>query len=271
LIAGQSNAVGCSAYTGLADAVGTTKFNEYSMGYSGIKIAYDNWTRNDDGSYTEQNFTKNGKFVSVLLGEGNSDAAFGMEIGIADKLSVSAHNKKVALIKYACGASSLLVDWAAPDRGAHSTFYYGLLDYVAQEFKILQDNGYAPTLKVMCWMQGEADSYPGYYDQYYDGLTFLVKDLRKDLASYGGGTDFAFVDAGISDSSSWVYYKEVNSAKKQFAATNPERNIYIDTLAAGLDKTTLQADNAHYQGKWMVQLGYLFEGALEPFLSPVSD
>jgi hypothetical protein len=118
----------------------------------------------------------------------------------------------------------------------------------------------------MAWMQGEGDSYPNYYQEYYQQLYYLVKDLRKELASYTSGSDFAFVDGGISNSDTWVYYKEVNEAKQQFAALS-DNNVYIDTIAAGLDKTKLQADNAHYIGSAMVTLGHLFADAIEPFLT----
>jgi hypothetical protein len=267
IMGGQSNMVGCSTYSNLADSVGNAKYNEYTSGYKEITIAYDCWTKNGTNDYARQN-TSNGKFIASLLGEGNSDLTFGPEIGMAEKFSAT-RNGKVALIKFACGASSLLDDWAAPASGKQTKMYSSFVSYVKDEIEVLNKAGYAPTIKIMCWMQGEADSFVGYCDEYYQQLTYLVKGFRNDLSSYCDKDGFAFVDAGVSDSTSWPKYTIVNAAKEQFASTS-ERNVYIDTIAAGLDKTTLQADNAHYQGQYMVKLGNLFAESCEPFLSVLS-
>ena len=266
IMGGQSNMVGCSTYSNLAESVGNTKFSEYQTGYKGLKIAYDCWTKNGALDYARQNSSRN-KFVASLLGEGNSDLTFGPEIGMAEAF-LAKRNDKVFFIKYACGASNLLDDWAGPSSGKMTTMYANFLAYVKAQIQVLSDSGYDPTIKVMCWMQGEGDSYPGYCEEYYDQLRYFVKDLRTELKDYEGGTDFAFVDGGISDSTSWPKYLTVNEAKKQFASES-DRNIYIDTIAAGLDKTKLQADNAHYIGSAMLSLGRLFAEAAEPFLSPL--
>ncbi len=267
IMGGQSNMVGCSTYSGLADSVGTAKYDEYVSGYKGIKIAYDCWTRNGDDDYQRQNHSNN-KFVSSVLGEGNSDLTFGPEIGMAETFS-STRNNKVALIKYACGASSLLMDWASPSAGKMTTMYKNFLAYVKEEMKVLSNNGYAPTIKAMCWMQGEADAFAGYCEEYYSNLHYFVQDLRKELLSYSGNANFAFIDGGISDSSSWPQYQIVNAAKQSFASESTN-NIYIDTIAAGLNKDVLQSDNAHYKAPAMITLGKLFAQAAEPFLSDLS-
>jgi hypothetical protein len=268
IMGGQSNMVGCSSYSGLADSIGSAKYDEYVTGYKGVKIAFDCWTRNGDEDYQKQN-SSNGKFVPSVLGEGNSDLTFGPEIGMAETFSAT-RNNKVALIKYACGASSLLMDWASPGAGKMTTMYQNFLAYVKAEMKVLTDSGYAPTIKAMCWMQGEADAFPGYAEEYYSNLHYLAKDLRKELLSYSGNQEFAFIDGGISDSTSWPQYQAVNSAKQQFAS-EADNNIYIDTIGAGLTKDTLQSDNAHYKGASMIKLGKLFAAAVEPFLSAIQS
>ena len=269
LMAGQSNMVGCSTYSGLATSIGTEQFNAYQTGYKNIKISYSNWTKNDDGTYEEQNSSKN-KFVTTLLGEGNSDLTFGMEVGIAETLMENGYENKVAMIKYACGASNLLDDWAAPSTGKNSQFYPGLLAYAKKQLALLESEGYKPTIKVFAWMQGEGDAFDGYCNEYLNQLSALVGGLRKDLASYEDASSFGFVDGGISDSTSWPRYQIVNEAKKQFAAQDPAHNLFIDTIAAGLDKTKLQADNAHYIGSAMVSLSHLFAQDILTFLTPLS-
>ena len=268
IMGGQSNMVGCSTYSRLSNDLGSAKYSEYATGYKGIKISYDCWTKNGTNDYAKQN-SSNDKFITTLLGEGNSDLTFGPEVGMAEKFSAN-RNDKVVFIKYACGASNLLDDWAAPDSGKRTTMYANFVDYVTAQMKLLSSEGYDPKIKAMCWMQGEGDSYPGYCEEYYQQEHYLVSDLRKQFASYTDGTDFAFIDGGISDSTSWPKYRTVNAAKEQVAAES-ERNVYIDTLAAGLDKSKLQEDAAHYIAPAMLTLGHLFADAVEPFLTPIKS
>jgi hypothetical protein len=269
IMSGQSNMVGCSTYSRLSNDLGSAKYSEYASGYKGIKISYDCWTKNGTNDYAKQN-SSNDKFVTTLLGEGNSDLTFGPEVGMAEKFSAT-RNDKVVLIKYACGASNLLDDWAAPDSGKRTTMYANFVAYVTAQMKLLSTQGYDPKIKAMCWMQGEGDSWPVYCEEYYQQEHYLVSDLRKEFAPYTDGTDFAFVDGGISDSpSEEPKYQTVNAAKQQVAAES-ERNIYIDTLAAGLDKSKLQEDAAHYIAPAMLTLGHLFADAVAPFLTSLKS
>lgn len=268
IMGGQSNMVGCSRVSYVSTSMGSVKYQEYLTGYDGVRIAYDCLTKNAIDDYPEQN-TSRGVFVKAMLGEGNADITFGPEVGMGEVLSRTSHNGNVFLVKYACGASNLLDDWAAPSSGRISGLYAGFLNYVKAEMKVLSDNGYAPVIKAMCWMQGEGDSYPGYSTQYLDQLTYFVRDLREALSEYTDGVDFAFIDAGISDSPVWAQYSIVNTAKRQFAAQS-DRNVYIDTIAEGLDysqEPTDSPDLAHYDSASMVKLGNLFANAVEPFLS----
>ncbi len=259
--------VGCSAYSTLADSVGSEKFQEYTNGYSGVKIAYDCWTKNATDDYVSQN-SSNKKFVKSMLGEGNSDLTFGMEVGLGEKLSAS-YADKVCLIKFACGSSALALDWTAPSSGGTKQMYTQFVAYVHQELTVLENEGYKPTVKAMLWMQGEGDAYASICGEYFDQLSYLVGDLRTEFKDYSDSEGFAFIDGGISDA--WPKYDVVNAAKKQFMNTNPSRNVFIDTIAAGLDKTQLQADNAHYVGPAMITLSHLFAEAVMPFLSSSSS
>ena len=270
LMAGQSNMVGCSRVTYLNNSVGIVKYQEYVSGYSGIRIAYDNLTKDAIDVYPRQN-TSNGNFVKVIVGEGNADITFGPEVGMGEVLSQTPHNNNLFLIKYACGASNLLDDWAAPSSGRISGLYAGFVSYVHAQMKALEESGFAPTIKAMLWMQGEGDSYPGYAEQYLSQLSYFVGDLRAELMEYCGGSEFAFIDAGISDSPLWAEYATVNAAKEQFAAQS-ERNIYIDTIAEGLitsEEPPEEPDRAHYDSSSMIELGHLFAEAVSSFLSAV--
>lgn len=275
IISGQSNGVGCTHCSCVSRSMGNKKYQEYMKGYDGIQIAFDSWTKDvkADGSalFYSQNKSKDDTFVKVMFGQGNYGAAFGPEIGIAEKMNEK-YGGKLFLIKYACGASNLKDDWAK----RKSPMYGRFVEYVKKQMENLKTLGYQPTIKAMCWMQGEGDSYDGYYQNYLANTKEFVGNLREDFKELAGNKDFPFIDAGINNSMTvdrtallWQYYKEVNEAKKQFAAES-ENNIYIDTIAEGLhtDQEPFDTpDPAHYDSESQVKLGNLFAEQFEQFLS----
>ena len=263
VISGQSNAVGCTHANCITRSIGASKYQDYMRGFETIKIAYDCWTKDEGPMFYSQNKSKNNDFVKVMLGQGNSEATFGPEIGIAEALHET-HANKLFLIKYACGASNLKDDWTKRD----SPMYGRFVDYVKAQIENLKSKGYIPTIKAFCWMQGEGDSYDQYYQVYYDNLKEFVTNLRTDLKEQSGNKDFPFIDAGISNAKVWQYYRKVNEAKKQFADES-DNNFYIDTIAAGMhtDQEPFDTpDECHYDTESEVQLGHLFAEAFEPFL-----
>ena len=275
VISGQSNGVGCTHSDCIARSIGYDEYDTYLSGYPEIQIAYDCWTKDQDPQtlkfrYYSQNKRQDGDFCKVMLGQGNYEGAFGPEIGIAETLHEKYANK-LFLIKFACGASNLKDDWAKKD----SPMYGRFVKFVKDKIQLLKDMGYAPTIKALCWMQGEGDSYEGYYQEYYKNTKEFVSSLRADFKELAGDKDFPFIDAGINNSKDpstgallWQYYEEVNNAKKQFADES-SNNFYIDTIAAGLhtDKEPFnKPDAAHYDTESQVLLGKLFAEQFEQFL-----
>ena len=266
LISGQSNAVGCTHASCITRSIGHSKYQEYMSGYPGIKIAYDCWTKDEGPVFYSQNTSKDDTFVKVMLGQGNSLATFGPEIGIAETLHEK-YDNKLCIIKYACGASNLKDDWAQ----RNSPMYGRFVNYVKRQMENLKTLGFIPTIKAMCWMQGEGDSYEGYYQEYYNNTKTFVTNLREDLKELCGNKDFPFIDAGISNARVWEFYRKVNEAKKQFADES-ENNFYIDTIAAGMHTNEEPFDSPdiyHYDSESEVLLGKLFAEQFEQFLEPI--
>jgi len=264
VISGQSNAVGCTHAKCITRSMGAEAYSTYMTGYNDIKIAYDCWTKDEGPRFYSQNKSKDETFVKVMLGQGNGLGTFGPEIGIAEAL----HEKyadRLFLIKYACGASNLKDDWAQKN----SPMYPRLIEYVKKQMQNLVGMGYVPTIKAFCWMQGEGDSWDGYYQEYKDNLSGFAANIREDLKELSGNKDVPFIDAGISNSKDWQYYRQVNNAKQEFAKES-ENNIYIDTIAAGMH-TNVEPfdtpDTCHYDTESEVLLGHLFADAFEPFLA----
>ena len=269
VISGQSNAVGCTRSSCITRSIGSSAYQTYMKGFEEIQIAYDSWTKDVDPNdntrtiYYSQNKSKNDNFTKVMLGQGNSELTFGPEIGIAESTREK-HANKLFIIKYACGASNLKDDWAKRD----SPMYGRFVEYVKKQMNNLKEKGLEPTIKALCWMQGEGDSWDGYYQDYYDNTKEFVTNLRSDFKELAGNKDFPFIDAGISNSKEWQYYRKVNEAKQQFAEES-ENNIYIDTIAAGMhvDKEPFDTvDYCHYDSESEIQLGKLFAEQFEQFL-----
>ena len=271
IISGQSNGVGCTHSECVFSTMGEKKYREYFSGYEDMKISYDCWTKdwvNGEVKYYSQNSSKN-TFVNVKLGQGNGLGTFGPEIGISESLHEE-YGKRLFLIKFACGASNLKDDWLKKD----SAMYTLLARYVRTQMENLKNDGYIPTIKAFCWMQGEGDAYDGYYQFYLQNLREFVGNLREDFREYAGNKDLPFIDAGISDAYTngayvWQYYKEVNQAKADFAAEN-EANIFIDTIAAGLhtnQEPFSGVDYCHYDSDSQIQLGHLFADNFKQFLA----
>ncbi len=268
IISGQSNAVGCTHSNCISRSIGHSKYQEYLKGYPDIKIAFDCWTKDDGPRFYSQNSSEDQGFMKVMLGQGNGLGTFGPEIGIGERMHEKYANKLV-LIKFACGASNLKDDWLAKD----SPMYPRLIKYVKQQMAVLETMGYIPTIKAFCWMQGEGDSYDGYYQEYYENTKQFVGNLREDLLELSGNKEFAFIDAGISNASVWQFYRKVNEAKQQFAEES-ENNIYIDTIGAGMhtnEEPFGEPDICHYDTESEVLLGNLFAEAFEPFLEPIEE
>ena len=268
IISGQSNGVGCTNSYYLPDTVEDARFDLFFNGFEEIQIAYNCWTKDwpAEGGVTfySQNMSRKDSFVNVALGQGNSTKTFGPEIGIAEK-TYKKYANKLFLIKFACGGSNLKDDWL--DR--KSPMYPKLMSYVQKQMENLNNNGYNPKLRAFCWMQGEGDSYAGYYQVYQDNLRTFVSNLREDLRDFTDTDELPFIDAGISSASVWEYYREVNAAKLAFSEES-ENNIFIDTIAAGLHtnkEPTAKPDIYHYDSDSQVLLGNLFAEAFIPFLS----
>ena len=268
VLSGQSNAVGCKAYSFLQTTM-PDKYDEYLAGYEDVQIAFNNYTVDYMSSYRPkyiQNSSPKGKFTKVKLGQGNSAENFGPEVGIAEELHEKWGNK-LYIIKIACGASCLGKDWSL----AEDEMFVNLVKFVNSRMKDLEEGGLKPYLRAFCWMQGEGDSYEGLYQYYKDNLISLKNNLDRELLKYTEDNNLPFIDAGIGpgthpdNTNEWQYYKEVNDAKKEFAELSPT-NIYFDTIEAGLHSNKEPNDDVHYDSESQIQLGHLFAKNFEQFL-----
>lgn len=257
LLAGQSNASGCSRDEYLQKKVSPDRYAKYQAGYENIYINY---------FASEKNQSK--EFVKVSVCQGEVGGFFGPELGMAEKLSALYPNEKFFIIKYAWGATDLFQKWLSPSSdGKTGKLYKAFVDYVKTSMKYLRSKNYDAEIVGACWMQGESDSFFVEHGTNYEvHLTNFIKDMRRAFSKYG--TEIPFIDAYIADNPVyWVYCDLVNESKRKVNENVP-RTALVDTIAAGLTCNEEPEDNpdmAHYDSLSQLKLGNLFIEELVKF------
>jgi len=259
VLAGQSNMEGHAWSQYLKYHFSQNIVEKYQQGFD-TRIAYNN---NRLGNHSE------GEFVKVKLGQGTDIGQFGPEIGIAetiDNFGLGA-SEKIYLIKYAVGATSLANNWRSPSSGFSGDCYLALVDYVNEQLVKLEAQDLYPEISAICFMQGEDDSTNGKHTEYESYLNAFIKDLRSEFSYYTSPHGIYFLDAGISNSTPWTYYKEINQAKINVASTD-SLNIYIDTISENLEfnkEPIYGPDIYHYDSDGQIKLGKMFGEVLRDY------
>ena len=251
ILAGQSNASGCSLDEYLEKNVSEEKYAEYKNGYDNVYINY------LSGSNTSNGFVKCATLQGELAG------GFGPELGLAEKMSEAYPDETIFIIKCAWGGTNLYSQWLSPSsNGKTGTLYKQFIAFVQSSLDYLTSKKYEVQIEGMCWMQGESDSFlVDTATAYEANLSNFVKDVRKKFSKYASSNGIAFVDAYIAALPSyWVEYELVNEAKERFAQTS-DINVVIDTVSEGLTTSSEPEgtpDMAHYDSMSEIKLGYLF-------------
>lgn len=253
ILAGQSNAAGCSHDAYLQKNVSPEKYAEYSAGYDNVYINFF-----ASGTNESQGFVK----CSVKQGECYMDGCFGPELGMAEKLHELYPDETIFIIKWAWGGTNLFDQWRAPSGGTGAgPLYDGFMQYVKTSLRYLESKNYDVQVEAMCWMQGESDSInEDTALNYGKNLKNLINDVRAELSEYASDDGIAFIDAYIAASFFWTHYEIIND-EKQAVADSSEMNAVIDTIAHGLSITEEpydQPDIAHYDSMSEIKLGHLF-------------
>ncbi|HEX4611370.1 MAG TPA: sialate O-acetylesterase [Urbifossiella sp.] len=170
---------------------------------------------------------------------------FGPEVsfgrGMADRLK----GKKVALIKFTEGGTSLAKDWnpAVKDR-----LYPAFLDFTRKSLQRLTDGGDTAAVRGMIWHQGESDAALT-TDEYQKHLTAFVSRVRADLGTpdlpFGAGEVF---DDGKRDT--------VRAAQKATAGT--VKGVFF-VSAEGLTTSDM---GTHFNAASQIELGERFAAGM---------
>ena len=257
LLAGQSNAEGVSLLPYLKEKVSPEKFDEYTNGYSNVKIMYQN---------VGANVNNCSEFVTAKAGQGTDVQYFGPELGLAEYLAKNFPEEKFYIIKYAKGGSILDTEWFSAKTNSPLALLNGLTASVKEGLAAIEAEGLTPKIVGFLWNQGESDAiWPSRSEKYYANLEGMVNYVRTEFAGYASARGIAFVDAAIMGNL-WNSYRNVNMHKYNFYLTSPI-NFYIDTHKY-VEITTIEENNdkAHYDCLGMIKLGNLYGEELAKML-----
>ena len=251
ILAGQSNASGCSSDEYLQRNVSANKYEQYQKGFDNVYINY------ISGKNASQ------AFVKCSTKQGELKDSFGPELGMAEKLNQLYPNELFFIIKCAWGDTNLHTQWLSPSStGKTGQKYREFEAFVSANIKYLLSKNYNIKIEGMCWMQGESDSFLKETATMYEyRLNNFIKDIRKKFSKYASDNGIAFVDAYIAANPIyWVEYKLLNQSK--FHVSNlSSMNTVIDTNAAGLACSQEPEDSPdipHYDSLSQIKLGHLF-------------
>ena len=271
VLAGQSNAVGCSYAEYLTGIYPPEQIEKWRKGYDRIKINY----------YSHDK--KSGGFVNTSFGcSVLTEDTFGPELGIAEALDKKYPGREFFIVKCAFGGVTLKSDFLSPSGGPEydplsyadqkeyaaaslgrgETFrpgwcYNELVKITSDSIALLGAGGYSPKITAFGWMQGESDANNEEatvgYARNYDAM---IRDFKAYFAPYIGGC--VFIDAGVS--TVWERYVRMNEIKREYAEKRADCR-FIDTIAAGL--TTMnephgEPDIGHYDAESELMLGRAF-------------
>ena len=259
ILAGQSNASGCSLDEYLQKNVSEEKYAEYKNGYGNVYINY------LSGMNLSQGFVK----CSTLQGE--LAGGFGPELGLAEKLHEMYPDETFFIVKCAWGGTNLNTQWLSPSsKGVTGQLYKNFVAFVETSVEYLISKNYDVKIEGMCWMQGESDAYPvEIATAYGDNLERFITDIRKEFSEYAADDGIAFIDAYIAANPMyWVYYQSVNLCKDEVASLSPMNDV-VDTIEAGLtcsQEPEGAPDMAHYDSLSEIKLGHLFAEHLAKYL-----
>lgn len=256
IFGGQSNMEGNSFLENLYQNCSQSDTLLYKNGFTNTKIGYGNdiVTRNN--------------FSSVKEGQGQTNLKFGPELGFAKYFYENFPNQKTYIIKYAVSATTIYEHWTSPTsvkeeiRPTIGFCYNGFVNYVNKMLNLLKVDGMNPIVRAICWMQGESDSSATAFSYYENLENNLINDFQREFDSYSSDIGIRFIDAGISNSSCWTFYKEINNAKRKNQEKDPDIRFYIDTIAENLEfdkePSIKNVDIYHYDSLSMIKLGVLF-------------
>lgn len=177
LVAGQSN---CDGRGQAADLTGPLA--KWAKPQADVLIAY-SCSKLRGAALTSDGFQPLQPGWSVAPGKNRPtklpSGTFGPEVSFGREMADHLKGKKVALVKFAEGGTSLAKDW---NPEVKDRLYPTFLDFTKKSLADLKGKGHTHTLRGMIWHQGESDASLT-ADEYQKQLTAFVARVRADLGT----------------------------------------------------------------------------------------
>ncbi len=229
LLAGQSNMAGYASVSGLPAALAQPQNGIMIFAGGQVSAAMaDTWgTLGPNYGYTK--------------------GYFGPELTFGRTMADSMPGSRIALIKYAVGATDLAVNWRPPGSGSTVGIYYlSFINEVKTALATL-DTQYIPEITGMLWMQGEHDARNiSMAEEYEKNLTNFISDVRREF----NAPSLPFIIGMIDNQKAWIYNEMVRNAEIAVSHTAADAGIF--------DTHGLPTNGVHYTRDGMVRLGQLF-------------
>jgi iduronate 2-sulfatase len=175
---------------------------------------------------------------------------FGPEVSFGRGMADHLKGKKVALIKFAEGGTSLAKDW---NPEVKDRLYPAFLEFTQKALKELKDKGHTHTVRGMIWHQGESDANLT-ADEYQKHLTAFIARVRADLVApdlpFGVGEVF---DNGKRDA--------VRAAQK--ATAEKVKSVFF----VSADKLKTFDGGTHFDAASQIELGERFTAGMAQALA----
>lgn len=176
-------------------------------------------------------------------------STFGCEVSFGPAIAAALPGKRVLLVKFAEGGTSLSNDWNPDERGK---LYENFIKFVKKTREIIEANGDTCTIRGMLWHQGESDA--GLPEgAYQKALTDFIGRVRGDL----GIKDLPFVIGQVYDNGK---RNNVIAGQKAVAKAVSLTGFVESAGLETLDKGT------HFDARSLIELGKRFAGEMEKFL-----
>jgi hypothetical protein len=266
ILAGQSNAVG---YNNINEFHGGGKdFRETFHKQSGILF----WP----GSNAREGFAN--LWIKLQMGVSDisdtkpfKDSCFGPEIGFGETLSEALPDERIAIIKYAVGATGIACssdyrdyipalkgfddkgrNWHPPTNNKNpGILYESLMDNIHAALASLRGMGKNYEISGFIWMEGEHEAGISMKmaNDYGKLLTLFIRSVRSDL----GVKDLPFV-IGEVNSHNWAYGDIVRKHQSEVCQRDPN-SLLIKTTDLSRNGV---GGPAHFDADGMLKLGNRF-------------
>ena len=208
-------------------------------------------------------------WVSLKPGVASDGWCIGPELSLGVELQKKFPTKKIALVKYAYSAKTLVADYTPPSatQAAGPMYTAMLAEWTgAMASKTFTED----TIKLsgFFWMQGEGDCYPPASTAYDANLKAFIASVRKDFAV----ADLPFVLGMIDSVSAPQVPSDINTVRNaQRDAVATLANVYaVETSDLGIDDAPALFPY-HFSAAGQIGLGTRWAAALPlPYVQPAA-